>query len=90
MALLDDVFEGGLGTGLVAALGVAVLAPIVAPVARSGVKLAIRGGLIAYDWSRQRATELGEMAGDLAAEVRAEAAHETGSHSAPSRGSKTS
>ena len=87
MALLDDVFEGNIGTGLVAALGVAVLGPILAPALRSGAKLAIRGGLVAYDWTRQRAGELGEMAGDLAAEVRAEAA-EGGSRSGTTRSSK--
>ena len=86
MALLDDVLEGGLGTGLVAAIGVAVLAPVLSPVLRSTAKLAIRGGLVAYDYGRQRAAELGEMAGDLAAEARAEAATATsGGH----RGSKS-
>ncbi len=37
-------------------------------------KYAIRGGLMAYDYGRQKAAELGDMAGDLAAEARAEAA----------------
>ena len=87
MALFDDVFEGGLGTGLVAALGVAVLGPIVAPVLRTGAKMAIRGGLMAYDWTRERAAELGETAGDLAAEARAEAGASTSPR--PSRATKT-
>ena len=73
MALLDDVLEGGLGTGLVAAIGVAVLAPVLAPALRTTAKYAIRGGLMAYDYGRQKAAELGDMAGDLAAEARAEA-----------------
>jgi hypothetical protein len=74
MALLDDMLEGGLGAGVVAAIGVAVLAPVVAPVLRTTAKLAIRGGMMAYDYGRQKAAELGEVAGDLAAEARAEAA----------------
>jgi hypothetical protein len=74
MALLDDMFEGGFGTGVVAAIGVAVLAPVVTPVLRTTAKLAIRGGMIAYDYGRQKAAELSEVAGDLAAEARAEAA----------------
>src|SRR3954453_12735871 len=49
MALFDDIFEGNLGTGLVAALGIAVLGPVLRPVVRSGAKLAIKGGLVAYD-----------------------------------------
>ena len=74
MALLDDVLEGGLGTGLVAAIGVAVLAPVLAPALRTTAKYAVRGGLMAYDYGRQKAAELGDLAGDLAAEARAEAA----------------
>ncbi len=74
MALLDDMFEGGFGAGVVAAIGVAVLAPVVTPVLRTTAKLAIRGGMMAYDYGRQKAAELGEVAGDLAAEARAEAA----------------
>jgi hypothetical protein len=93
MALFDDVLEGGLGTGLVAALGIAVLAPVLTPVLRSTAKLAIRGGLIAYDFGRQKAAELGEMAGDLAAETRAEAAaagsRSSGTHSSASHSTKT-
>jgi hypothetical protein len=90
MALFDDMLEGGLGTGIVAALGVAVLGPVVAPVLRSGAKLAIRGGLTAYDWGRHYMAELGEMAGDLAAEVRTDMASSEGSHGGGSRGSKAS
>jgi hypothetical protein len=58
---------------------------VVAPVLRSGAKLAIRGGLIAYDWTRQRAADLGEVADDVAAEARADA----GSASHTARGSKS-
>jgi hypothetical protein len=73
MALLDDMFEGGIGTGLVAAVGVAVLAPVLKPVLRSSAKMAIKGGMVAYDYGRQAVAEITEMAGDLAAETRAEA-----------------
>ena len=92
MALFDDLFESGLGIGLgagvVGAIGVAVLGPVVTPVLRSGAKLAIRGGLMAFDWSRERAGELAEMAGDIAAETRAEAAGHT--HGGASRNTKSS
>jgi hypothetical protein len=84
MALLDDVFESNLGIGVVAALGVVVFGPVVAPVLRTAAKLAIRGGLMAYDYGRQTVAQLGEMAGDLAAEVRAEAAATDTSHSGAS------
>lgn len=88
MALLDDVFEGGFGTGLVAALGVAVLAPVAKPVLRSAAKWTIRGGLMAYDFGRQQVAELGEMAGDLAAETRAEAGTASG-HAPSSKGPRS-
>jgi hypothetical protein len=90
MALLDDVLEGGIGAGVVAAIGVAVLAPVIAPVLRSTAKLAIRGGLMAYDYGRQRVADLGEMAGDLAAEARAEAAGADSSTSGGHRSTKSS
>lgn len=89
MALLDDVFEGGFGTGVIAAIGVAVLAPVAKPVLRSAAKWAIRGGVMAYDFGRQQVAELGEMAGDLAAESRAEASTPS-SHTTASRASKSS
>lgn len=85
MALFDDMFEGGFGTGLVAALGVAILAPVLKPVVRSVAKVAIRGGVVAYDYGRQKVSELGEMAGDLAAEPRAEAAGTGTTHTGPAR-----
>lgn len=87
MALFDDMFEGGCGVGLVAVLGVAVLAPVLKPVVRSAAKVAIRGGMMAYDYGREKLSELGEMAGDVAAETHAEAAATGDAHAAPSRNS---
>ncbi len=89
MAVLDDMFEGGFGTGVVAAIGVAILAPVARPVLRSAAKWAIRGGVMAYDYGRQQMAELGEMAGDLAAESRAEASA-AGSHATAPKGPKPS
>ncbi len=77
MALFEDVLEGGIGTGLIAAVGIAVLTPVLKPVLqpalRSTAKAAIKGGMMAYDYGRQAYSELSEIAGDLAAEARATA-----------------
>ena len=71
------MLEGNFGTGLIVAVGAAVLAPVLKPVVepmlRSTAKAAIKGGMMAYDYARQGYAEVSEMAGDLAAEARATA-----------------
>ena len=77
MALFEDMFKGGnIVTGLAVTVGAAVLAPLIAPtvgrILRPAAKAAIKGGVLVYDRGRQAMAELGEMAGDVTAEVRAE------------------
>ena len=80
MAILEDVFKGGTVTGLAVGVGALLLVPTVLPavgrVVRPAVKAAIKGGMVFY---RETVAEVGEMAGDLVAEARAELEHEAGS-----------
>jgi hypothetical protein len=68
MVLLEDLFQGTLMTGLAIGLGALLLAPVVGQVLRPAAKAVIKGGMVAY----QGLAELGEVAGDLVAEARAE------------------
>jgi hypothetical protein len=72
MALFEDFFEGGAGTGLAVA-GALILAPTVLPAVgrllRPVAKAAIKGGLVLY---RETLAGVGDVAGDLVAEARAE------------------
>src|ERR1700722_10419946 len=78
MAILEDVFRGSTVTGLAVGVGALLLAPTVLPavgrVMRPAVKAAIKGGMVFY---RETVAEVGEMAGDLFAEARAELEHES-------------
>ena len=78
MAILEDVFKGGTVTGLAVGVGALLLAPTVLPavgrVVRPAVKAAIKGGMVFY---RETIAEVGELAGDLFAEARAELEHES-------------
>jgi hypothetical protein len=72
MALFEDVLEGGMPTGLAVA-GAIVLAPTVLPAVgrllRPVAKAAIKGGIVLY---RETLAGVGDVAGDLVAEARAE------------------
>ena len=85
MAMLDNVFEGGMGTGLAVA-GAVVLAPTLLPVVgrilRPVAKAAIKGGLVLYN---ETLAGVGEVAGDLVAEARAELESEDKGEARPSR-----
>jgi hypothetical protein len=78
MAILEDIFKGGTVTGLAVGVGALLLVPTVLPavgrVVRPAVKAAIKGGMVFY---RETVAEVGEMAGDLFAEARAELEHES-------------
>lgn len=87
---LEDFFKGGnVVTGLAIGVGTAVLAPVIAPAVsgllRPAAKAVIKGGILAYDWSRQAAAQVGEAASDMAAEARAET-HHTGTTTEPTTG----
>lgn len=78
MAILD--LDSKLGTVLAVGVGAAVLAPLVSPalarVTRPVLKSAIKGGLIVYEKAKVMGAEALETIEDLAAEARAELAHE--------------
>ena len=73
MALIEDLFKGNAVTGITVGVGALLLAPTVIPavgrVLRPAVKAAIKGGMVFY---RETIAEIGEAAGDLVAEARAE------------------
>jgi hypothetical protein len=73
MAFFEDLFKGSGATGLAVGLGAVMLAPSVVPalgrVLRPAAKAVIKGGMVLY---RDTIAEIGEAAGDLVAEARAE------------------
>ena len=68
MALLEDVFKGNVRTVAAIGLGALLLAPTIGQVLRPAAIAVIKGGMLVY----QGLAELGEVAGDLTAEARAE------------------
>ena len=76
MAFFEDVFKGNIGPGLAVGLGVAVVAPLLAPaiggVVRPLAKTAVKAGLLAVDAGREGLARLEEAIGDMVAEARAE------------------
>lgn len=76
MALVEDLLKGSTVTGLAVGLGAILLAPTVMPAigraVRPALKAAIKGGMVFY---RETVAEIGEVAGDLFAEARAELEH---------------
>jgi hypothetical protein len=77
MAIIEDIFEGNIGTGLAVGAGV-VLLPVVMPlitgIGRPLVKSVIKGGIVVYDTAREYLAEAGEYMSDITAEARAELA----------------
>jgi hypothetical protein len=86
MAFFEDMFKGGnIATGVVIAVGTAVLVPVIGPAVggllRPAAKAVIKGGIVAYDWGRQAAAQVGEATSDMVAEVRTDAQRaDTGAH----------
>jgi hypothetical protein len=78
MAIIEDMLEGNLGTGLVVGVGALILGPVVTPlisgVAKPLMKTMVKGGIVAYDTAREYLAEAGEFMSDIAAEARAELA----------------
>ena len=79
MALFEDLFESNIATTAAVGIGTVMLAPtllpIVGQVIKPVAKVAIKGGILAYVWSRERLAELGEAAEDVYAEAKAEMQH---------------
>ncbi len=77
---VEDLFEDLGIPGIAAGLGAVVLAPVLIPaVAKASkpvAKALIKGGIIAYEKSRNAIAETGEVLEDLVAEVKAELAEE--------------
>ena len=73
MALIEDVFKGNLPAGLAIGVGALIFGPAVIQtmgrILRPAAKTLMKGGVVFY---RETLSELGEMATDLVAEVRAE------------------
>jgi len=73
MALFENMFKGGAGSGLVIGLGMALLAPVVLPavarVARPIAKTVIKTGITLY---RETLSEVGQIAGEIYSEAQAE------------------
>ena len=80
MALVEDLFKGSTVTGDAVGVGALLLAPTVLPaigrVIRPAAKAVIKGGMVFY---RETLAEVGEVAGDLFAEARAELEHDNAS-----------
>ncbi len=77
MAIIEDILEGNIGTGLAVGAGMLLL-PVVRPLitgtARPLVKSVIKGGIVVYDTAREYLAEAGEYMSDITAEARAELA----------------
>jgi hypothetical protein len=84
---IEDFFEGNVGTGLAVGLGVAVLGPLLRPlvagVVRPAAKMAIKGGIYAYDRGREMVAQLNEATGDIVAEARSDTGTAAGSSRPP-------
>jgi hypothetical protein len=79
MALLEGISEslgGSLVSNLLIGAAVIVLAPVVVPAVLTGMrpvaKTLVKGGVMAYDKTREMVAEVGEQMSDLVAEARAE------------------
>src|SRR5260370_1060817 len=72
MALIEDMFKGNALTGVAGSL----IAPLVLPRLernfRPATKNLFKTGIALYERGRERAAEMGEFAGDMMAEARAE------------------
>ncbi len=69
---IDDLFKGNIVTALAIGVGGIIFVPIIARVAKPVVKMAIKGGLVAYDKGREAYHDVGEVVGDLVAEIKSE------------------
>jgi len=77
MALFEDLTLGSVTSSTLIGLGVVVAAPLLLPVVgavvRPVVRLAIQGGIVAYDAAATLVTTAGEELNQIVAEIRAAA-----------------
>src|SRR5690349_20223417 len=74
----EAIFKGGnIVTGLAIGIGGALVVPIILPalggLLRPAAKAVIKGGIVAYDWGREVAAQVGEATSDVVAEARIDA-----------------
>jgi Protein of unknown function (DUF5132) len=76
MAILDELLESKVVTGLAVVIGAAILAPVIVPIVtgvlRPVTKSVIKGGILLYEKGRETGAELTETLEDLVAEAKAE------------------
>ena len=76
MGLFDGGWKQNIVTSLAIGVGIAVVGPVLIPVASSMLKplakAAIKGGIVLYDKSREKLEESKEIIEDLVAEVKSE------------------
>jgi hypothetical protein len=75
---IDDLFKGNIVTALAVGVGAIIFVPVIARVAKPVAKLAIKGGLVAYNKGREAFHDAGEVVGDLVAEIKSERHAEAG------------
>ena len=73
MGLLDNAVKGTVLTGLAIGIGVVVVLPVLAGVAKPLAKAAMKSGLILYNKGKEVVAEVGEVTEDLWAEAKTEA-----------------
>ena len=69
---VEAVTESGLGVGALVVGGTLLAWPLIRPALRETTKLAIKGGIGAYQWASEVYAEAQESMGDLVAEARQE------------------
>jgi hypothetical protein len=87
MALFEDLTLGSVASGALIGLGLVVAAPLLLPVVgavvRPLVRLAVQGGIAAYDAATTLVTTMGEEINQIVAEARATTTPVLGSDSTP-------
>ena len=73
MGLLNNAVKGTVLTGLAIGIGVIVVLPVLAGVAKPLAKAAMKSGLILYNKGKEVVAEVGEVTEDLWAEAKTEA-----------------
>jgi len=73
MALFDDILSGGNWvTGLAIGVGAVIILPLAAPILRSLVKTAIKGGILSYQGAAGLLEDIGDLVAEAAAETEGE------------------